>query len=138
VPSWLIFDNASGVGRIVSDNVRMAELFLRFKAHHGTVEPLAPNGDTIISTYQRKFGSQRTDKVDVRTTLSRLLRNPGAWRNNLLRTALPELLRSEMNGLARVDLKETLHTMNEIFVRYGVDTALEAMVSTISQKADSG
>ncbi|WP_281884147.1 IS21 family transposase [Paenibacillus sp. YYML68] len=35
VPTRLIFDNASGVGRRVSDNVRMAEVFLRFKAHYG-------------------------------------------------------------------------------------------------------
>jgi transposase len=35
VPSRLVFDNASGVGRRVSEHVRMAELFLRFKAHHG-------------------------------------------------------------------------------------------------------
>lgn len=251
VPSRLVFDNASGVGCRVSDNVRMAELFLRFKAHYGfevtfcnpyagyekgnvenkvgyfrrnffvplptvtevqafneellarceadwdrphykktkpmdllfkddqkallylpgspfsacryvrvkadgygkflvdgkhfyssspewsgkeivvriaahTVEPLALNGDSI-SIHQRKFGSQRTDSVDVRTTLSRLMRNPGAWRNSLLRTALPEQLRNEMDGLARVELKETLYTMNELSDRYGFDSALEAM-----------
>jgi hypothetical protein len=71
------------------------------------------------------------DSVDVRTTLSRLLRNPGAWRNSILRTALPEQLRSEMDGLARVDLKETLHTMNELSERYGFDTALEAMEAAV-------
>jgi len=35
VPTRLIFDNASGVGRRVSENVRIAEVFLRFKAHYG-------------------------------------------------------------------------------------------------------
>jgi hypothetical protein len=80
------------------------------------------------------FGSQRTDSVDVRTTLSRLLRNPGAWRNSLLRSALPERLRSEMDGLARAELKETLATMNELSERYGFDSALTAM----EEAAESG
>jgi hypothetical protein len=56
-----------------------------------------------------------------------LLRNPGAWRNSILRTVLPERLRGEMDGLARVYLKETLYTMNELFDCYGFDTAMEAM-----------
>lgn len=101
---------------------------VRIAAH--TIEPLASNGEAI-SIHQRKFGSQRTDSVDVRTTLSRLLRNPGAWRNSLLRTALPERLRDEMDGLARVNLKETLHTMNELSDRYGFDTALDAMLEPV-------
>jgi len=55
------------------------ELVVRIGAH--TVEPLAPSGDPI-SIHIRMFGKQRTDSVDVRTTLSRLLQSPGAWRNS--------------------------------------------------------
>lgn len=53
-----------------------------------TVEPLVPNGEAN-STHIRMFGTQRTDMVDVRTTLSRLLQSPGPWRNSLIRKALP-------------------------------------------------
>jgi transposase len=35
VPTRLIFDNASGVGRRLGEKVRFAELFLRFKIHYG-------------------------------------------------------------------------------------------------------
>jgi transposase len=251
VPTRLIFDNASGVGRRVSENVRMAEVFLRFKAHYGfqitfcnpyaghekghvenkvgymrrnlfvplptvtdvqafnrellerceadwqrehykkgeaifrlfeqdkktflylpktsfaacrytrvkadgygkflidgkhfyssspewagrelvvrigahTVEPLAPSGEPI-STHIRMFGKQRTDSVDVKTTLSRLLQSPGAWRNSLIRKALPERLREEMDGLERPQLKEALQTMHDLSGRYDFDTALQAM-----------
>jgi len=35
VPSRVVFDNASGVGRRVRDRVMLAELFLRFKCHYG-------------------------------------------------------------------------------------------------------
>jgi Transposase and inactivated derivatives len=251
VPVRLIFDNASGVGRRVSDNVQMAELFLRFKAHYGfdvtfcnpyaghekgnvenkvgyfrrnlfvplpivtdeqafneellarceadwqrdhykkgapihllfeddrqaltylprhpfaacryarvktdgygkfsvdgkhfyssspewagkevvvrigahTIEPLHPSGEPI-TVHARLFGKQRTDSVDVRTTLSRLLHNPGAWRNSQLRGFLSEPLRDGLDGLERAQLKETLETMSQLSERYGFDTALQAM-----------
>jgi transposase len=35
VPSRIVFDNASGVGRRVRDRITFAELFLRFKCHYG-------------------------------------------------------------------------------------------------------
>ena len=35
VPTRLIFDNATGVGRRIGEQVRLTELFRRFKAHHG-------------------------------------------------------------------------------------------------------
>lgn len=251
VPTRLVFDNASGVGRRVSENVRMAELFLRFKAHYGfdvtfcnpysghekgnvenkigylrrnlfvplptvtdvqafneelltrceadwqrehykkgapiallfeddrnallylpkasfsacryirvktdgygkflvdgkhhyssspdwagkeivvrigahTVEPLDPSGEPI-SVHLRLFGKQRTDSVDVRTTLSRLLHSPGAWRNSGIRAELPPKLRDDMDGLERSQLKEALKTMHDLSARYGFDTAVQAM-----------
>lgn len=107
------------------------ELVVRIGAH--TVEPLAPNGDPI-SVHIRMFGKQRTDSVDVRTTLSRLLQSPGAWRNSLIRKALSERLREEMDGLDRTQLKEALETMQELSGRYDFETALQAM----EQAADVG
>ena len=35
VPSQIVFDNASGIGRRIRDKVSFAELFLRFKCHYG-------------------------------------------------------------------------------------------------------
>ena len=35
VPSRIVFDNASGVGRRIRDRVTLADLFLRFKCHYG-------------------------------------------------------------------------------------------------------
>jgi hypothetical protein len=100
------------------------EIVVRIGAH--TVEPLAPSGEPI-SVHIRQFGKQRTDSVDVRTTLGRLLHSPGAWRNSLIRKALPERLRDEMDGLERSELKEALQTMQELTSRYDFDTALTAM-----------
>jgi len=73
------------------------------------------------------FGKQRTDSVDVRTTLSRLLQSPGAWRNSLIRKALPDRLREEMDTLDRAELREALRTMQDLSGRYDFETALQAM-----------
>lgn len=100
------------------------EIVVRIGAH--TVEPLAPSGEPI-SIHIRMFGKQRTDSVDVRTTLNRLLHSPGAWRNSLLRKALPERLRAEMDGLERAELREALRTMKDLSGRYDFDTAIQAM-----------
>ena len=35
VPLRIVFDNASGVGRKIGDQVRFSELFMRFKCHYG-------------------------------------------------------------------------------------------------------
>ncbi|PZE22243.1 IS21 family transposase [Paenibacillus xerothermodurans] len=100
------------------------ELAVRIGAH--TVAPLAPSGEPI-SVHIRIFGRQRTDSVDVRTTLSRLLQSPGAWRNSLIRKALPERLREEMDGLERAELREALPTVQDRSSRYDFDTALQAL-----------
>lgn len=100
------------------------ELVVRIGAH--TVEPLAPTGEPI-STHIRMFGKQRTDNVDVRTTLSRLLQSPGAWRNSLIRGVMSDRLREEMDTLDRSRLKETLQTMQDLSARYDFDVALQAM-----------
>jgi transposase len=34
VPTRLVFDNASGVGRRIGEKIRFADLFLRFKSHY--------------------------------------------------------------------------------------------------------
>jgi hypothetical protein len=100
------------------------EIVLRIGAH--TVEPLLPTGEPI-SVHPRLYGTQRTDTVDVSTTLNRLLRSPGAWRNSLLRDAIPETLKSGMDGLERPELKEALQTMHDLSARYDFETAVQAM-----------
>lgn len=107
------------------------ELVVRIGAH--TVEPLLPTGEPI-STHIRMFGKQRTDNVDVRTTLSRLLHSPGAWRNSLIRKVLSDRLREEMDLLDRGQLKEALQTMQDLSVRYDFDVAIRAM----EQAAETG
>ena len=100
------------------------EIVVRITAH--TIEPLLPTGEPI-SIHDRRFGNQRTDTVDVRTTLSRLLRSPGSWRNSAVRDAAPEILRTSMDALGRTELKEALRLMHDLTSRYDFETAIQAM-----------
>ncbi len=51
------------------------------------------------------FGKQRTDSVDVRSTLSHLLHSPGGLEEQPNPQSLPERLLEEMDGLDRAELR---------------------------------
>ncbi|WDL98474.1 IS21 family transposase [Alicyclobacillus sp. ALC3] len=100
------------------------ELVIRIGAH--TVAPLAADGSPITQ-HERGFGKGRTDTVDHSTTLSRMLRNPGAWRNSGLRNHVPDELRTEMDSFDRAGLKTALKMMLGLSGQYGFDAAVQAM-----------
>ena len=105
-------------------------LVVRIGAH--TIAPLAPD-QTVISEHTRAFGATRTDQVDVRTTLTRLSRNPGAWMNSSVREAVPERLRTSLDTYARADLKTTLGTFAAIAGRYGWEVAVRAVDEAVAR-----
>ena len=65
--------------------------------------------------------------MDVRTTLSRLLRSPGSWANSAVRVATPETLKANLDTLERAQLKEALRLMHNLTTRYDFETAIQAM-----------
>ena len=105
-------------------------LVVRIGAH--TIAPLAPD-QTVITEHVRAFGAARTDQVDVRTTLARLSRNPGAWLNSAVREAVPDRLRTTLDTYARADLKSTLGTFAAIAGRYGWEVAVQAMDEAVAR-----
>jgi len=107
-----------------SPDFAQQEIVVRITAH--TIEPLLPTGEPM-SIHERRFGSQRTDTVDVRTTLSRLLRSPGSWANSAVRDATPETLKANLDTLGRAQLKEALRLMHNLTTRYDFETAMQAM-----------
>lgn len=107
-----------------------SELVVQIGAH--VIEPLDATGRAICR-HRRQFGTQRTDSVDVRTTISRLLRNPGSWRNSLLREHVSNPVRDTLDGFERSELKEALRTLQNLSTRYGFETALEAIEQTVKQ-----
>jgi hypothetical protein len=81
------------------------------------------------------FGNTRTDVVDARTTLARLLKNPGAWRNSGMRVIMPDDLRDHMDALDKSGLKETLRSMRELESAYGFKTAISARNEAVKRNA---
>jgi transposase len=108
------------------------ELVVRIGAHY--VEPLNEQGEAI-TRHRRRFGKIRTDAVDSRTTLARLLKNPRAWHNSGIRTIMPANLREHLDELDKTGLREMLRSMKELTSTYGFETAVAAMDEAVKRKA---
>lgn len=80
-----------------------------------------------ISEHRREYGEARTDITDYRTTISQLVKTPGAWRNSGLRGVLTGRLRDEMDNQGPGELRATLRTMNNLWDVYGLETAISAL-----------
>jgi transposase len=98
-----------------------------------TVVPYTPDG-TPITTHVRQYGAARTDTIDPRTTLYRLWRNPGAFRNSPLRHTLPDELVTTLDGYARTALKACLHALADVTERYGFDLAIQALEQAVQHE----
>ena len=98
-----------------------------------TVVPYTPEG-TPITTHARQYGETRTDTIDPRTTLHRLWRSPGAFRNSPIRRTLPEDLVTTLDGYARTDLKACLQALADATERYGFDLAVQAVEQAVQHQ----
>ncbi len=103
---------------------------VRIGAH--IVEPLAGDGSPI-TTHRRQFGKERTDSTDYRTTVQRLLHNPGAWRNSGVREILPDALKTALDQAPRAVLKDALQAMVDLTNRYDWDHAVRALDTALEQ-----
>lgn len=62
VPVVIVFDNATGVGRRIGENIRETELFQRFRAHYGfSVRFCNPDSGWEKGNVERKVGYNRSN-----------------------------------------------------------------------------
>ena len=95
-----------------------------------TVVPYTPDG-APISTHVREYEESRTDTIDPRTTLHRLSRNPGAFRNSIVRGWPPDELVLSLDQYAREDLKGCLRALADLTERFGFEHALQAVEASV-------
>lgn len=100
------------------------EVLVGVKAH--TIEIYDECGSLVV-THRRRFGEDRTDTLDYRTTLATLTKNVGAWKNSGVREMIPETLRRKMDVLCREDLKQTVRTLSTLTKSYSFETAVKAL-----------
>lgn len=131
---WL---KADGYGKICLD--RKHYYFTRPENSHqkvligiyaDKVDVLRDDG-TVLVSHERRFGPERTDSNDYRTTLCTLMKNPGSWENSGIRRQTPTLLRDYLDQQDRRSRKKQLHTLAELTSRYGLQTALTALERSI-------
>lgn len=91
----------------------------------------------ILVSHPRRYGKDRTDSVDHRTSLAVLSRNVGAWPNSGLREMVPASVRLYLDHQEKVLLKEALRTIYQISKDYDVDHAIRAFELAITQDGQS-
>lgn len=101
-----------------------AEILVGIKAHD--VEIYEEHG-ALITVHRRRFGQDRTDSLDYRTTLATLTKSIGAWKNSGVREIIPPLLREHMDGLCREELKKAVQTLSRLSKTYSFETAVSAL-----------
>lgn len=100
------------------------EVLVGVKAH--SIEIYDESGALVV-VHARRFGTERTDSLDYRTTLATLTKNVGAWKNSGVREMIPESLRTNMDALCREDLKQTVRTLSMLTRTYSFETAVQAL-----------
>ena len=82
---------------------------------------------SLLTTHRRAFGDSRTDNIDSRTSIERLLKRPNAWSHSGLRHSLPEPVRIRLDALPTVELRRVLGILNHSSRQFGYETALESL-----------
>ena len=100
------------------------EVLVGINAH--TIEIYDERGALVV-THRRRFGADRTDSLDYRTTLAALTKNVGAWKNSGVREMIPESLREKMDELTREDLRQMVRTLSRLTKNYSFETAIAAL-----------
>jgi transposase len=100
------------------------EVLVAVRAH--TIDIL-DDDRRILTVHDRKFGEQRSDSCDYRTSLAILLRNVGAWSNSGVRELMPVALRNVMDNQPRLHLQETVRTLQHLTKTYSFETAVTAL-----------
>lgn len=128
---------ADGYGKICIDgkhyysthpNYAKTNLIVAIRAF--TINIMKDDG-TNIAQHRRQYSQQRTDTVDLETTMHLLQRNPGSWKNSMIRANSPAELRDYMDNCSKHDLKMALDAMNELTHKFNLATALDAISRSI-------
>jgi len=100
------------------------EVLVGIKAHH--IEIYDESGRLTV-VHNRRFGAERTDSLDYRTSLATLSKNVGAWSNSGVREMIPNPLRTNMDELCKEELRHTVRTLSLLTQEYSFETAVTAL-----------
>jgi hypothetical protein len=100
------------------------EVIAAIRAH--VVEVYDPDG-CMIASHQRRFGKNRTESIDAASTVRYLAKKPGAWKNSLLRTMMPDAVVARMDALGKDALREDLRLLAQSMERSGMESTFDAL-----------
>lgn len=107
------------------------EIIVSIGAHH--IEVLDESG-YMITQHRRIYGNDRTESVDWSTSVERLFRNPGSWKNSGIREIISDELRDNMDKMGPVELKNSLRVLRDLSDKYDFETVIHAMSEAVNRE----
>lgn len=96
------------------------------------------NTGQLICVHKRIYGANRTDSVDWSSTVNRLIKNPGAWRNSGLRESFPQILKENIDEMDKEHFRGALRILDKLSRQYDYETAVEAMKEAVKRNTFDG
>lgn len=106
-----------------------SSVIARVGAHY--VEVLDISGE-LITRHRRQYGNKRTDTNDWSTSVARILKHPGSWKNSGLRSVMSDTLRDAIDAMDRSGVKDTLRIIRDLAPRYGFEALMIAMEEAVT------
>ena len=108
-----------------------SEVIVAIGAHH--IKVLDESGH-LITQHRRMFGRDRTESIDWSTSVERLFRNPGSWKNSGIREIISDELRVNMDKMDSEELKKSLRVLRDLSDKYDFETVVHAMNEAVNRE----
>lgn len=97
------------------------------------IDLLDENG-TLLATYPRRYGQERTDDCDPLLTLPALIQNPGAWKNSALRKEFPKEAQDYIDRLSPHEKRKLLQEMEGTVKQHDLHTGTSSAMEHVREK----
>lgn len=145
IPRRIIEKKTNGYGEVILEKTHRYALESHYsnttvlvETYPWTVRVYKPDG-TFIESFEREYGEEVTDSINMRTCISNVLKKPNSWKNSMFREKLGQKnpLVDYLDGLAPApEMKKTLYRFHQALESYSYDTVLYAFQELIKRGCD--
>jgi transposase len=136
---------ANGYNEITLDKKHVYTLSKLYRNEYVTVVTTAWKVDVyniegeFLESFERQYGDERTEIINLRTSINNVIRKPNSWSNSKLRKDLvnENKLIDHVDSLKKnSEISKVFNIIKESIDLYGFDTAMEASYHLLDKKRE--